>query len=109
VLRTVIEFRDRLQQIWNGTSANHARALEQLRSLCVEAEGTGILALREFVRRLPTYVPARSVCGPRPIGSSSEIDVIQRFEEAIDAPRGLSEEYPLAADATSSSYRARNP
>jgi stearoyl-CoA desaturase (Delta-9 desaturase) len=61
VLRTVIEFRDRLQQIWDETSASHGRALEQLRELCVEAEGSSILALRKFSLRLRTYAPtARS-------------------------------------------------
>jgi stearoyl-CoA desaturase (delta-9 desaturase) len=76
VLRAVIEFRDRLQQIWDETSASHTRALEQLRRLCAEAEGSGILALRKFARRLPTYVPAGSVCGPRPIDPSSGEDMI---------------------------------
>ena len=33
-LRTVIEFRDRLQQIWDETAASHARALQDLRELC---------------------------------------------------------------------------
>lgn len=76
VLRAVVEFRDRLQQIWDETSASHARALEQLRSLCAEAEGSGLLALRKFARRLPTYVPAGSDCGPCPIGPSSGPDVM---------------------------------
>jgi stearoyl-CoA desaturase (Delta-9 desaturase) len=58
VLRTVIEFRDRLQQIWDETSASHARALQQLRELCAQAEGSSILALRNFALRLRTYAPA---------------------------------------------------
>jgi stearoyl-CoA desaturase (Delta-9 desaturase) len=58
VLRTVVEFRDRLQQIWDGTSASHGRALEQLRELCTQAEGSSILALRKFALRLRTYAPA---------------------------------------------------
>jgi stearoyl-CoA desaturase (Delta-9 desaturase) len=57
VLRTVIDFRDRLQQIWDGTSASHGRALEQLRELCSQAEDSGILALRNFASRLRTYAP----------------------------------------------------
>jgi stearoyl-CoA desaturase (delta-9 desaturase) len=57
VLRTVIEFRDHLQQIWDEGSASHARALEQLRDLCIQAENSGILALREFALRLRTYAP----------------------------------------------------
>jgi stearoyl-CoA desaturase (Delta-9 desaturase) len=59
VLRAVIEFRDRLQQTWNEASASHGRALEELRELHAKAEGSGILALREFARSLPTYVPAK--------------------------------------------------
>jgi stearoyl-CoA desaturase (Delta-9 desaturase) len=58
VLRTVIGFRDRLQQIWDDTSASHGRALEELRDLFAEAQGSSILALREFAQSLPTYVPA---------------------------------------------------
>jgi stearoyl-CoA desaturase (Delta-9 desaturase) len=57
VLRTVVEFRDRLQQIWDETSASHGRALEELRELCVQAEGGSILALRKFVLRLRAYAP----------------------------------------------------
>jgi stearoyl-CoA desaturase (Delta-9 desaturase) len=65
VLRAVIEFRDRLQQTWDGMSASHTRALEQLRALCAEAENSSIHALRRFAQRLPTYVPAgRSASGP---------------------------------------------
>jgi stearoyl-CoA desaturase (delta-9 desaturase) len=54
----VIEFRDRLQQIWDETSASHARALQQLRELCAQAESSSILALRDFALRLRTYAPA---------------------------------------------------
>jgi stearoyl-CoA desaturase (Delta-9 desaturase) len=57
VLRTVVDFRDRLQQIWDEASASHERALQQLRQLCIQAEGSGILALRKFVLRLRAYAP----------------------------------------------------
>jgi stearoyl-CoA desaturase (delta-9 desaturase) len=57
-LRTVIEFRDRLQQLWDETSASHTRALEQLRELCTQAEGSSLLALRKFALTLRTYAPA---------------------------------------------------
>jgi stearoyl-CoA desaturase (delta-9 desaturase) len=57
ILRTVVEFRDRLQQVWEETSASHARALQQLRELCAQAEGSGIAALRKFALRLRTYTP----------------------------------------------------
>lgn len=58
VLRTVIDFRDRLQQIWDETSASHGRALEQLSDLCAQAEGSRLLALRKFAQRLRSYAPA---------------------------------------------------
>jgi hypothetical protein len=58
VLRAVLDFRDRLQQIWEETSASHGRALEQLRQLCTETEVNRIFALRRFARRLPTYTQA---------------------------------------------------
>jgi stearoyl-CoA desaturase (delta-9 desaturase) len=54
----VIEFRDRLQQIWDETSASHARALEQWREVCAQAERSRILALRKFALRLRSYAPA---------------------------------------------------
>ena len=60
VLRTVAEFHDRLQRIWDEASASHERALEQLRALCAQAEGSSILALRNFASRLRTYAPPRS-------------------------------------------------
>jgi len=58
VLRTVVEFRDRLQGIWDETSASHGRALEQLRDLCAQADGSRVQALRMFARRLRSYAPA---------------------------------------------------
>jgi stearoyl-CoA desaturase (delta-9 desaturase) len=58
VLRTVIEFRDRLQQLWDETSASRSRALQQLRELCTQAEGSRLLALRKFALRLRGYAPA---------------------------------------------------
>jgi stearoyl-CoA desaturase (Delta-9 desaturase) len=57
VLRTVFEFRERLQQIWDGASASRGGALEQLRELCSQAEGSSILALRTFVLRMRAYAP----------------------------------------------------
>jgi stearoyl-CoA desaturase (Delta-9 desaturase) len=58
VLRTVIEFRDHLQRIWDETSATHERALAQWREWARQAEGSNIVALRRFALRLPTYVAA---------------------------------------------------
>jgi hypothetical protein len=55
VLRRVVEYRDGLQQLWIGTSANPSRALAQLRDWCHQAEASGITALREFAQGLPAY------------------------------------------------------
>jgi stearoyl-CoA desaturase (Delta-9 desaturase) len=65
VLRTIVEFRDRLQQIWDEAAASHGRALEQLRELCSQAEGSSILALRKFAQTLPTYAPAAGMSSRR--------------------------------------------
>jgi stearoyl-CoA desaturase (Delta-9 desaturase) len=59
VLRRVVEYRESLQQLWNGAGANQARALAQLRDWCRGAEASGIGALREFALLLPAYVRAR--------------------------------------------------
>ena len=55
VLRRVVEYRDSLQLLWNGTAANPARAVAQLREWCSRAEGSGIRALRDFAQGLPAY------------------------------------------------------
>jgi stearoyl-CoA desaturase (delta-9 desaturase) len=55
VLRRVVEYRDSLQQLWNGAGANQARAVAQLREWCRRAEASGIRALREFALALPAY------------------------------------------------------
>jgi stearoyl-CoA desaturase (delta-9 desaturase) len=65
VLRTVVEFRDRLLQIWEEAAASHGRALEQLRELCAQAESSSILALRKFALRLPTYALAPPISSGR--------------------------------------------
>jgi len=57
-LRLVVEFRDRLQQLWNEAAANQTRALADLREWCAQAEASGIRALRDFARRVCAYAPA---------------------------------------------------
>jgi stearoyl-CoA desaturase (Delta-9 desaturase) len=55
VLRRVVEDRESLQQLWNETAANPARALIALREWCRRAEASGISALRDFARGLAAY------------------------------------------------------
>jgi stearoyl-CoA desaturase (delta-9 desaturase) len=57
-LRRVVEFRDSLQQMWNGTTANQALEALQLREWCRRAEASGIRALRDFAKSLPAYARA---------------------------------------------------
>lgn len=57
-LRAVVEFRERLQQLWNGAHSNPGHAVQQLKELCREAEASGIRALRDFAQRLRRYEPA---------------------------------------------------
>jgi stearoyl-CoA desaturase (Delta-9 desaturase) len=61
VLRSVIEFRDALNKLWNDAAANKTRALAQLRDWCARAEASGIQSLREFALRLRAYVPAQQI------------------------------------------------
>ncbi|MGH8228115.1 MAG: DesA family fatty acid desaturase [Steroidobacteraceae bacterium] len=53
-LRAVVEFRERLQQLWNE-AGNPGNAVAQLREWCSAAEASGIRALREFSQRVRTY------------------------------------------------------
>lgn len=57
-LRAVVEFRDRLQHLWNDAYANPGLAVAQLRDWCREAEASRVRALREFAERLRSYEPA---------------------------------------------------
>ncbi len=51
VLRTVYEFRQRLQAVWTQ-SVNNERLLQALQDWCKEAEATGVESLQRFARQL---------------------------------------------------------
>ncbi|MEN7342120.1 MAG: fatty acid desaturase [Pseudomonadota bacterium] len=63
-LKTVHEFRDRLQALWSGSTISNERLVEQLRQWCEEAEASGIRTLQEFADRVRGYAmsaqPARA-------------------------------------------------
>ncbi|MEM7765595.1 MAG: fatty acid desaturase [Pseudomonadota bacterium] len=64
-LRTVHEFRDRLQLLWkNSTAISNERLVEQLKQWCEEAEASGIRVLQDFSDRVRGYAmsaqPARA-------------------------------------------------
>ena len=54
-LRIVIDFSDRLQQMWDHTSTTHDSTLIQWRALREQAGTSQIRALRAFALRLPKY------------------------------------------------------
>ena len=54
-LRTVHEFRERLQQLWSGANASNERLVAQLKEWCAQAEASGIKALQDFALILRGY------------------------------------------------------
>ena len=54
-LRTTYQYKQRLQELWHERHASHERLLEALQEWCHQAEASGIRALQEFARTLPTY------------------------------------------------------
>jgi stearoyl-CoA desaturase (delta-9 desaturase) len=54
-LKTVHEFRERLQQLWSGAHASNERLLTHLKEWCVQAEQSGIKALQDFATSLRSY------------------------------------------------------
>lgn len=59
-LKTVYEYKQRLQDIWQARSTNQERLVQALQEWCKQAESSGIRALQEFARTLPTYSVAVS-------------------------------------------------
>ncbi len=58
-LRTVYQFRERLQLIWTRCGKDEQGRLEALQAWCAEAEATGIQALAGFAERVRRLVPVR--------------------------------------------------
>lgn len=54
-LQVVYQFKERLQALWNTTTLKEIELLEALQKWCVEAETTGIAALREFAAYLRSF------------------------------------------------------
>ncbi len=54
-LRTVYQYRERLQGIWNRSASSHEHLLQALQEWCQQAEATGVHALQQFARRLKGY------------------------------------------------------
>ena len=55
-LKTVVEFRERLRDLWTGaTDVSNEKLLSQLHDWIAEAEASGIRALQEFAEVLKSY------------------------------------------------------
>jgi stearoyl-CoA desaturase (delta-9 desaturase) len=54
-LRTVYEYRGRLQAVWGRTTANHEKLLLSLQDWCNQAENSGIKYLQDFAKSLRSY------------------------------------------------------
>jgi stearoyl-CoA desaturase (delta-9 desaturase) len=54
-LRTVYQYRERLQAVWNRSAASHEMLLQALQDWCQQAEATGVKALEDFAQRLKGY------------------------------------------------------
>jgi stearoyl-CoA desaturase (delta-9 desaturase) len=54
-LRTVYQYRQRLQEVWERTAGSQEQLLQSLQEWCHQAEATGISALEEFSQRLRGY------------------------------------------------------
>ena len=54
-LATVVDYRRRLQDVWERTAASQEALLQSLQDWCRQAEGTGIRALADFAHSLRSY------------------------------------------------------
>lgn len=55
LINQTYEFRVRLQNIWNQSTASPKELMEALQQWCKEAEATGLKALRDFSQYIQTY------------------------------------------------------
>jgi stearoyl-CoA desaturase (Delta-9 desaturase) len=54
-LATVVEYRKKLQDVWERTTASQEALLQSLQDWCRQAEASGIRSLVEFAHRLRSY------------------------------------------------------
>lgn len=59
-LQVVYQYRLKLQDIWNRTTASQRELIEALQDWCKQAEATGIKALQNFAIGLKSYALAKS-------------------------------------------------
>lgn len=56
-IRVVYQFRVKLHEIWNRTTASQKELIEALQEWCQQAEASGVETLKRFAVHLKTYVP----------------------------------------------------
>ena len=56
-LRTVHEYRQQLQGLWEQANVSNDKLVAQLKEWCVQAEASGIKSLQDFSARLREYLP----------------------------------------------------
>lgn len=54
-LRTVYQYREQLQGLWNRSATSHELLLQALQDWCQRAEATGVQALQDFAQQLRGY------------------------------------------------------
>ncbi|HLU62627.1 MAG TPA: fatty acid desaturase [Gammaproteobacteria bacterium] len=54
-LKTVHEFRERLQKLWESSTLSNEKLVESFKNWCEEAEKSGVEALERFAQRLRGY------------------------------------------------------
>jgi len=59
-LKTVYDFRVRLQDVWSRAAASHETLVQALKEWCEQAEATGIKVLEDFSKSLRNYSPTPS-------------------------------------------------
>ena len=62
-IKTVDEFRQRLQAIWEGATVSNDRLVAQLKEWCQQAEASGERVLQDFARSLRSYTTAPTAMG----------------------------------------------
>jgi len=56
-LKTVVQFRNELRELWEGAHTSNERLLADLKTWCARAEESGIQALEEFAAYLQSFRP----------------------------------------------------
>ena len=62
-LQTVVEYRNELKALWEGTGLSNERLLAELMHWCGRAEASGIQALEDFSAYLKSFRPGRQLAG----------------------------------------------